>query len=63
MGSFHGPGGSIDAELLVLALFAIIFTTINVKRKKEKRIGKEGSKSSMYKVIRLNERVTCLVVL
>ena len=52
MGSFHGPGGSFEAELLVLALFINIFITINIKRKKEKRIGKEGiSWSSMYKVI------------
>ena len=47
MGSFHGPGGSFEAELLVLDLFMSILITINTKRKKEKRIGKEGSWGSI----------------
>ena len=51
-GTFHGPGGSFEAELLVLELFMSILITKNRKRKEEKRIGKEGSWNSMFKVLR-----------
>jgi hypothetical protein len=44
-GSFHGPGGRFEVEL-VLNLF-VIFTTANIKRKKVNRIGKENTWSSM----------------
>jgi hypothetical protein len=42
IGSFRGPGGSLDEgdEFVVLALFDM-FKTINRKRKKVIRIGKD----------------------
>ena len=44
MGSFHGPGGSLDDEFVV---FVSIFISINRKISKEKRIGMEGCWSSI----------------
>lgn len=50
MGNFHGPGGSFDEgdEFVVLVLFDML-KTINIKRKKVKRIGKDGNCSSIVK--------------
>ncbi|GMN28719.1 hypothetical protein TIFTF001_044267 [Ficus carica] len=49
-GNFHGPGGSFKVDLMACDDLFSIFTTINTKRNKLRRIGKEGSWSSMKKV-------------
>lgn len=55
IGSFHGPGGNFDGvdEFLVLVLFDM-FSTMNTKSKKVKRIGNEGNWNSMIKVSNLD---------
>lgn len=53
MGNFHGPGGSLDADLMVFDEF--IFSMLrrkNTKRIKLRRIGKERSWRAMEKVKR-----------
>ena len=52
MGNFHGPGGSLEVELTVLDDLFRMFRTTNTKRKKLRRIGKEGSWRSMKKTQR-----------
>ena len=49
-GNFHGPGGSFESELMVLALLISVVSTIKTKTKKVKRIEKEGRLSSIKNV-------------
>ena len=52
MGNFQGPGGSFKVDLVDFDDNFSMFSTINTKKNKQRRIGKEGSGRPMKKAKR-----------